>query len=172
MRERLTELYFKEDLGMYYCGKREETPNHSYGPEIRTHYLFVLVNKGKAVLYQDREISFGEQDLLIMLPNERIHYKALEPWSISWLGLYGNAVDRCIDTLGISPENPILHITYYNELYEIMEKEDDFSVLENEVKTMLDEAKLYKFEHWFLFKATGDSHKTCFLLFNACLICS
>ena len=122
VHERLTELHFKDDIGMYYCGKRINTENHIYGPEIRNHYLFVLVNKGKAVMYGDKETSFGEHDLLIMLPNERIHYKALEHWSISWLGLYGKAVDKFIYTLGITPQNPILHISLYNELYSIMEK--------------------------------------------------
>ncbi len=122
MKEILTELYSNEDLGMYYCGKRVETPNHIYGPEIRTHYLFVLVDSGKAVLYGDQETLFGKHDLLVMLPNERIHYKALEPWSIRWLGLYGKAVDRLIERLGITPENPIVHISLYHDLYNIMEK--------------------------------------------------
>ncbi len=122
MYERLTELHFSDDIGMYYCGKRINTKNHIYGPEIRTHYLFVLVNKGNAVLYRDKEITFGKHDLLIMLPNERIHYKALEDWSISWLGLYGETVDKFVKILGISPDNPIIHISLYNELYSIMEK--------------------------------------------------
>ena len=127
MDERLTELYSKGDIGMYYCGKRVDTENHVYGPEIRNHYLFVLVNKGQAVMYQDKEIFFGEHDLLVMLPNERIHYKAMEAWSISWLGLYGQAVDKFIKTIGITPDNPIIHISLYNELYNIIEKIYDIS---------------------------------------------
>lgn len=73
-------------------------------------------------MFQDKEINFGEHDLLIMLPNERIHYKALEDWSISWLGLYGETVDKFIKNIGINPDNPIIHISFYNELYNIMEK--------------------------------------------------
>lgn len=122
IHERLTELHFKSDIGMYYFGKRIDTENHTYGPEIRNHYLFVLVNKGEAVMYRDREIPFGEHDLLIMLPNERIHYKAIKSWSISWLGLYGETVDKFIKVLEITPQNPIIHIPLYNELYNIMEK--------------------------------------------------
>lgn len=122
MHERLTELHFKGDIGMYYCGKRIGTKNHEYGPEIRNHYLFVLVNKGKAIMCHDKQIAFGEHDLLIMLPNERIHYKALEEWSISWLGLYGETVDKFIKILGITPDNPTIHVSLYNELYNIMEK--------------------------------------------------
>ena len=122
MREILTELYTNDDLGMYYCGKRIDTPNHIYGPEIRTHYLFVLVESGKAVLYGDQKIPFGKHDLLVMLPNERIHYKALKPWSIRWLGLYGKAVDRLIERIGVTAQNPIIHISLYNDLYTVMDK--------------------------------------------------
>ena len=122
MFERLSEIHFKNDIGMYYCGKRLETPNHIYGPEIRNHYLFVLVNKGTAILHNDKKIKFGEHDLLIMLPNERIYYEALEPWSISWVGLYGETVKKFIDLLGITPQNPIVHISLYNDISSVMEK--------------------------------------------------
>ena len=83
MQERLTDLYAKEDIGMYYCGKRINTKNHIYGPEIRSHYLFVLVDKGKAVMLSHKRLSFGKHDLLVMFPNEKIHYKrngALTGW--------------------------------------------------------------------------------------------
>lgn len=122
MLERLTELHFKNEIGMYYCGKRIETPNHTYGPEIRNHYLFVLVNKGTATMYRERQINFGQYDLLIMFPNEKIHYEALEPWSINWIGLYGESINKFTQILGVTPENPIIHISLYNELYSVMEK--------------------------------------------------
>lgn len=125
--ERLTDLHLKNEIGMYYCGKRIETPDHTYGPEIRNHYLFVLVNKGTAMMYNPKKISFGEHDLLVMLPNERIHYKALEPWSISWVGLYGETIKEYMDLLGVTPQNPILHISLYNELKTIMDNIYDIS---------------------------------------------
>ena len=127
MFERLSEIHFKNDIGMYYCGKRLETPNHTYGPEIRNHYLFVLVNKGTAILHHEKQIKFGERDLLVMLPNERIYYEALDPWSISWLGLYGKTIEEYTELLGVTPQNPILHISLYNELSSVMEKIYDAS---------------------------------------------
>ena len=127
MFEQLMELHFQNEIGMYYCGKRIETLNHTYGPEIRNHYLFVLVNKGTAVMCDREDVHFGERDLLIMLPNERIHYKALEPWSISWLGLYGETIKEYMDLIGVTPQNNILHISLYNELKAIMESIYDSS---------------------------------------------
>ena len=98
--EIFTELHVENDIGMYYCGRRVGTNNHEYGPEIRNHYIFVLVNKGSAVLLKEQEITFASHDLLVMHPNEKIHYKALEPWSITWLGLYGDAVEELVKKRG------------------------------------------------------------------------
>lgn len=120
--EQKTDLYVNTNLGMYYCGKREHTPNHSYGPEIRNHFLFVLVNRGTAMLHHDSDILFREHDLLVMFPGEKIHYEALTPWSIQWVGLYGDGVLQYINQLEISAKNPIFHLTLWAELEIILEK--------------------------------------------------
>lgn len=117
-----SEIKINNDLGMYYCGKRINTVNHIYGPEIRNHYQFVFVNKGTAVTCDSNQIHFGKHDLFVMFPDKRIHYKALEPWSIHWIGLYGDTVHDFVKALGITPENPITHISLYNELNDIMER--------------------------------------------------
>ena len=112
---------------MYYCGKRISTKNHCYGPEIRNQYLFVLVNNGDAVLYGNKSVSFGEHDLLVMCPGEKIHYKALGDWSISWIGLYRKTVAKYMDLLGITAENPIIHTSLYNELKALLDNIYDTS---------------------------------------------
>lgn len=122
MLERHTDLYNQSDMGMYYCGKRTNTPNHEYGPLIKDHYLFVLVNKGNAELYSDKKIPFGEHDLLIMFPDQKVHYKALDSWSISWLGLYGKSVSDYIGMMNITPQNSIMQIPFYIELKTVMDK--------------------------------------------------
>ena len=127
MHQRLTELHLKKDIGMYYCGKRVDTLNHTYGPEIRNHYLFVLVDKGKAQTCDGKPLTFCEHDLFVMCPNTKIHYKALTSWSITWLGLYGEAVKEYMDILGVTPQSPVLHITLYNELKAIMDRIYDVS---------------------------------------------
>ena len=69
--EKHTEI-FNGDIGMYYCGKRISTKNHIYGPEIRSHFLIVLVEKGNAVLYRDEnEILFKDKDMLVMFPEKK-----------------------------------------------------------------------------------------------------
>ena len=119
MHEKTSYLHQKNDIGIYYCGKRENTENHTYGPEIRNHWLFVLVNKGRAVLESHGGIEFGEKDMLIMFPDDRVYYRALTEWSISWVGLYGQTVDETVKRLGITKESPIVHINVYEEIRRI-----------------------------------------------------
>lgn len=129
-------IYSNTDIGMYYCGKRINTQNHSYGPLIKNHYLFVLVNSGEATLYGEKEIKLKEHDMLVMCPGEKIYYKADTPWSIQWVGLYGNTVEECAEKLGINGKNPVFHVSLYsklesvlNELYELTKENTDKSNL-------------------------------------------
>lgn len=119
--QKACDLYESTDIGMYYCGKRINTPNHTYGPEIRNHYLFVLVNKGEASLFHKNGTQkFGAHDMLIMCPGEKIHYAAHTPWSIQWVGLYGQTVESYMRSLAVSGDNPILKIEKYYEMEQVL----------------------------------------------------
>lgn len=162
MYEQHTEVYAKNDIGMYYCGKRINTQNHEYGPEIRSHYLFVLVNEGKADMLSHAGKRLAEHDLLVMHPGERIHYKSSEAWSISWIGLYGKVVREYMDLLNISPQNPVMKISLYNELKTVMDKiydlSDDTSISAKASVTGL----IYEFFS-ILLKCSGYKSKTEFV---------
>ena len=115
------------DIGMYYCGKRVKSINHIYGPQIRFCYMFVLVNEGEATFYhKNGNITLKSHDMLVMCPGEKIHYKANTPWSIQWVGLYGQTVDKYMEGLAINGDNPIIHIDKYYEMEELL---DDMYVL-------------------------------------------
>ena len=120
MFEKHTEI-FKGDIGMYYCGKRIGTKNHVYGPEIRSHFLFVLVEKGTAVLYRDeKNIIFKDGDILVMFPGERVYYVAQTDWYIKWIGVSGNQVYDILQTIGVTKEKPIFTPKKYKEISSIM----------------------------------------------------
>ena len=112
----------ESDLGICYCGKIINAVNHVYPPRIIDYYLIVLVNSGQAVLHGKTEILMKEHDILVMHPGEKIHYTALTPWSIQWVGLYGKAVDNFIERLKIKAENPVMHVSQYRELEIVLEK--------------------------------------------------
>lgn len=162
MLELFTELHMQDDIGMYYCGKRINTHNHEYGPQIKSHYLFVLVNKGTAVMLPENRVRFGECDMLVMLPGERIHYKALENWSISWLGLYGSTVAKYVELFGITPQNPTMRISLYNELKAVMDKIYDLSNDQSLSSKLSIVGLIYEF-FAILLKCSGESPKSEFV---------
>lgn len=112
---------FSGDIGMYYCGKRIGTKNHVYGPEIRSHFLIVLVEKGTAVLYRDKSnILFKEKDIFVMFPGERIYYRAQTDWTIKWIGVSGNQVEDIFNMIGVTREKPIFTPKNFEEIQNVM----------------------------------------------------
>lgn len=98
---------------------------HSYGPDIRSHYLLIFVREGRAVLEgRSGRIPFGEGDLLSIFPGERVRYTAdaAQPWSAIWLGIGGEAVDAYMDKLDISKEKPVLTPRRRAEADDILER--------------------------------------------------
>ena len=117
-----SDLYQRSDIGMYYCGKRILTRNHVYGPEIRNHFLFVLINQGEASFYhRGKTVKLKARDMLVMCPGERIHYVADTPWSIQWVGLYGETVDTYMKELSVNGDHPILTVEHSREMSEVLE---------------------------------------------------
>ena len=118
--EKHTEI-FNGDIGMYYCGKRIGTKNHIYGPEIRSHFLIVLVEKGTAVLYRgEKEFLFKDRDILVMFPGEKIFYKAQTNWTIQWIGVCGTQVEDVFQAIGVTREEPIFTPGQYEEISNVM----------------------------------------------------
>lgn len=108
--EKRFNFIYPTELNMYYCGKREQSEHHSYGPAVRDHFLLVFIQEGEAVLTcKGKPLLMTPGQLLFMFPNEKIYYKVNEgcKWSILWLGLYGNLVYNFIAPLKVTPQNPL-----------------------------------------------------------------
>jgi len=98
------------DLNMYYCGKRIKTPKHTYGPEIRKHFLILYVKEGIGTLLScEKKTKLTSGNIFVMFPNEKIHYVVDKNslWSISWIGIYGKQIYDFWRNIGISPDNPV-----------------------------------------------------------------
>ena len=144
--QKASDLYENTDIGMYYCGKRISTQNHIYGPEIRNYYLFVLVNKGEATLfYKNGAMKFGSHDMLVMCPGEKIHYVAETPWSIQWVGLYGQTVENYMWELSVDGDHPIVRIEHYYELEQMLEELYQISMERTEYAKCKQIALIYRF---------------------------
>ena len=152
-----SDLYDDNDLGMYYCGKRVKTINHSYGPEIRNYYLFVLVNEGQAAFFhKSGVIRLKEHDLLVMCPGEKIHYIAKTPWSIQWVGLYGKTVEKYMKILSIDGNSQIVKVEEYCEMERLLDDLHKIMGERNEYSKCRQIALIYQF---FSFLLRNSSQK-------------
>lgn len=134
---------FSRELNMYYCGKRISTLNHSYGPEVRRHFLVLYIKEGSATLLShEGKPKLCAGSIFVMFPNEKIHYIVDEgsPWTISWVGIYGDAVYNLFASAGITPQNPIKSVknvghnisSIFEEIYQLsfsMEQFDKLSII-------------------------------------------
>lgn len=137
-----------EELNMYYCGKRIETPNHSYGPEVRSHFLLVLVKEGYGTYLSSKEkVRLSPGKLIVMFPNEIIHYvvdkKSL--WSIAWIGVYGSMVYSFFKKMGITPKNPVFDVGNIDALSNVLEEIYQKSFSEDENDKIYIISLLYRF---------------------------
>ena len=157
--EKGSNLHENTDIGMYYCGKRVRSINHTYGPRIVQCYMFVLVNEGEATFYhKNGEIPLRAHDLLVMCPGEKIHYKAHTPWSIQWAGIYGKTVEKYMKQLKIDGDNPIVHIDKYYEMEQLLDEMYRLFDLRFEYANCEEISLMYKF-FALLFQNSGQ--KTC-----------
>ena len=138
-----------QELNMYYCGKRISSLNHSYGPEIRRHFLVVYIKEGRATLLSHKDAPrLSEGDLFVMFPNEEIHYVVDKgcPWSISWVGLYGSLVYDLFSEVGITPQNPIINVENIRDnISDIFEEIYQLSFSANQFDKLSVISLLYKF---------------------------
>jgi AraC-like DNA-binding protein len=116
------------ELTVLFSGEGQPQRSHGIGPAIHDYYLFHTVLGGKGVFTmrgQEYHCSLG--DTFIIFPGELFSYKAdeFQPWHYIWVSFVGHGVAELMETLGVSPEQPIIHASlnpkirgYYNELHQ------------------------------------------------------
>ncbi len=136
-----------DELNMYYCGKRVKTQNHSYGPQIRDHYLLVYIKEGDAILFLNKKhYNLCSGQLLCMFPNEKIYYTAKGSlWSNLWVGVYGTRSDSYIKSLGITREYPVYNCPNPNETEDAINMIIDSTQINNSYGKMNTLSALYSF---------------------------
>ncbi|MDY3928093.1 MAG: AraC family transcriptional regulator [Clostridia bacterium] len=136
------------DLNLYYCGKRILTKNHSYGPQIRDHFLLVYIKEGDAILsVRGNHYTLSSGQLLCMFPGEKIYYTTTEEslWSNLWVGVYGTQVEFYLKNLGLTREYPIYNCPHPKETERIIDKIIEDAEVNNTYGKMKTIAKLYDF---------------------------
>lgn len=121
----IEKYYFTErnntDINMYRCGIEKCTPNHSWGPAVRDHYIihYVLSGKGKLII-GNKEFTLYKGDGFLIPPMSMAHYQASanEPWSYIWAGFHGLKASFYMNEAGLNIENSVFN--YYKD--DLLEK--------------------------------------------------
>lgn len=146
--ENVFDFPLSRDLNMYCCGKRIKTYNHSYGPAVRERFLLTFVNEGEGFMEHNGDFfELKSHDLLVVYPGEKVYYKVNEgtPWSISWIGAYGEFVEKFLNMLQISRENPVYHVSNFDEVSKLLDNlfdESSQNTLTSKVKCI---SMIYEF---------------------------
>lgn len=113
------------DLNLYCCGRRIKNTNHTYGPVVRERFLLTFVNEGEAdLIVRGKKVLLKSHDLLVVYPGEKLEYKTKKdvPWSISWVGIYGDAVEKFLEMIHVSRENPVLSVEKHEAVSKILDE--------------------------------------------------
>ncbi len=128
------------DLSPYQAGYSENTPNSSFGPCARIHYLFHYVISGAGTLAADDETGKAHwfrvhsgQGFMIF-PDQITTYWADQdhPWEYVWIEFDGMYAKEVIRQSGLSIDSPVYHSVdkaltadMLNCMLELAEKSDD-----------------------------------------------
>lgn len=112
------------DLSLHYCGMREKSLNHRYGPHRFDTYILYYIVDGSAVFYingERRTLSSGQ--FYAVFPHSEIRYvtEAGVPWSIQWIVVSGEQVRAFLDSIGICEQQPVMNVKQRDKLHQIFE---------------------------------------------------
>ncbi|MBK0347765.1 AraC family transcriptional regulator [Aerococcaceae bacterium zg-ZJ1578] len=108
-------------------GKEKCESCHSFGPIKLENYLFHYIMSGSGTFYDtDRNLSYpvNAGEGFLIFPGQKSSYAAsLEnPWDYMWIEFNGMRAKKIVETIGLSPENPIYHPKSKQAEYSIYEK--------------------------------------------------
>lgn len=110
------------NLSLFYCGKREKSFSHSYGPYKHDNYLLAYIAEGAAHFhFQGQTRLVREHTFYIMHPQCGMSYRTDPqlPWTIYWVIASGNQLENLLSLLGLSPEEPFLAIRDPEKLHTV-----------------------------------------------------
>lgn len=96
-------------LRIYYSGREQCTPGHSWGPAIRPHYLLHVILHGKGTFtYQKQNYHLSAGDAFLINPMQTHYYQAdtEDPWEYVWIGFDGSSIEEAL-SYTVFQESPV-----------------------------------------------------------------
>ena len=97
-------------VSVYFCGREQCESGHSYGPMMRTQYLFHYVVSGKGTFRtKNHSYSLTAGQGFMILPDQVTYYQADKetPWEYIWIGFDGIDAAQIVSNLGFTEKTPI-----------------------------------------------------------------
>ncbi|GGG15769.1 AraC family transcriptional regulator [Paenibacillus abyssi] len=101
------------ELTPLFSGNGQPVHKHKIGPAVHDYYLVHTVSSGQGRFEcAGKQYDCRKGDTFFILPGELFSYEAdgLQPWTYHWVAFKGHAAGPLLTSLGISPEQPILHL--------------------------------------------------------------
>lgn len=101
------------ELELINTGYEECKQAKSFGPAIRSYFLFHYIYEGKGTYVIDnRKYELNTGQMFLIFPGDLTFYRAddTDPWVYAWIGFAGKGSSEFVDLLGLSRQDPILTI--------------------------------------------------------------
>lgn len=115
-----------------FCGYERCSPNHSFGPLVREHYILHVISTGKGqVTLRDQTYFLESGDCFIVPKDEVIFYQADTdlPWEYAWIGLSGRKVAQLLSSTELLHTGILYQVTT-SQFYQLFS-----TIIENSQKT-------------------------------------
>lgn len=113
------------DLSCYTCGIERCSQGHSYGPTVRSGYLFYLILEGEGIFQIHNNVyKMHPGEGFLIIPNNLVRFEASldNPWTYLWIGLTGSQIDNYLQNTSINEYNPVFRFKMNDEIYKYAEK--------------------------------------------------
>ena len=97
-------------LEFYFCGREKCGPGHSFGPAVRTHFLFHFILSGSGFYERaGKRYEIRQGQGFLILPGESTRYTAnpTDPWEYCWIGFGGRDAEHILRECGLGGGNLI-----------------------------------------------------------------
>lgn len=98
------------DLFLCQCGTESCSPNHSFGPAVRDHYLIHYVIDGEgSYSVNNKTYKLKKNQGFLIFPQTIAYYEADKenPWTYAWIGFNGLKAEYYLDLCNLSESNLI-----------------------------------------------------------------
>jgi AraC-like DNA-binding protein len=101
------------DIQLYYCGREQCKPEHSWGPAVKDHFKIHYIHEGKGIFQlNNRTYHLSKGQGFLIPPGTIAYYQADSetPWNYSWTAFNGINAEFYLKNAGLLKDNPIFTI--------------------------------------------------------------